>query len=369
MDLYTTIAGIRLENPLMPASGPLTGDAEKMLAIGAQGVGAMVSKTVSRTGARVPRPCIYAGKDAIFNAELWSEYPPEVWLEEFLPAYRAGDPGRPLFVSVGYSAEDVAWLVPRLSPYADAFEISTHYVGKDLDIIAKTVRMVRSCTDRPFFFKLSPHIPDVVGFAQMVLENGGSGVVSINSLGPSIQVDLAARGVLFGNTEGEVWTSGPVIKPVALAIVHKIKKALPQCCIIGAGGVGSAEDVLEFLLAGADGVQMLSSAMLKGRDLYEKILAALPAALEKYGFSSVEDAVRTPLSPLAVRYEKQVPSVSAKACVRCGACAKKCPYFAIHMDGTARVSAEKCFGCGLCQSVCPAGAITGVFGNAEGKGA
>ncbi len=367
MDLHTTIAGIRLENPLMPASGPLTGDAEKMLAIGAQGVGAMVSKTIARTGAQVPRPCIYAGRDYVLNAELWSEYGPDVWLKEFLPVYKAGDPQRPLFVSVGYNKEDVAFLIPELAPFADAFEISTHYVGKDLDTIAQTVRAVRDSTDKPFFFKLSPHIPDVVAFAQMVLENGGSGVVSINSLGPTVKIDLAARGVLFGNTDGEAWTSGPVIKSMALAIVNKIKKALPSCTVIGAGGVSSADDVLEFLLAGADGVQMLSGAMLKGRDLYEKIIAALPAALETYGFASVEDVVRAKLKPYAVRYEKHVPVISHAACMRCGACAKKCPYFAIHMNGTAEIDAEKCFGCGLCQSVCPVGAITGAFGDAEGK--
>lgn len=367
MDLHTTIAGILLKNPLMPASGPLTGDAEKMLAIGAQGVGAMVGKTISRQGARVPRPCIYGERDALMNAELWSEYGPEQWVKDFLPAYKAGDPARPLFLSIGYSVEDVTELLPKLNPFADAYEISTHYVGKDLEHIARTVRAVRDGTDKPFFFKLSPHIPDVVGFAQMVRENGGAGVVAINSLGPTLKIDLARRAIRFGNTEGEVWTSGPVIKPMALALVHKVKKALPDCTIIGVGGVAAAEDVLEFLLAGADGVQMLSGAMLKGRDLYGKILDALPAALESYGFSSVQDVIHTRLKPYTPRYEKRTPTVSAADCVRCGACAQKCPYFAIYMNGTAEINKDKCFGCGLCQSICPKGAIHGVFDVMEGK--
>ncbi len=361
MDLHTTVAGIRLENPLMPASGPLTGDAEKMLALSAQGVGAMVSKTISTTAAKVPRPCIYGGKDVLFNAELWSEYGPQVWIDEFLPAYRSGDPDRPLVISVGYSPEDIACLVPKLEPFADAFEVSTHYVGKDLERIAKTVRMIRSLTEKPFFFKLSPHMPDAVAFAQMVLENGGSGIVAINSLGPGMRIDLSRRSVQFGNSSAEVWASGPVIKPMALALIHRIRKALPHCAILGVGGITSAEDVLEFLLAGADGVQMLSGAMLKGRDLYGKILRDLPKTLARYGFSSIEEVVRTPLADFQPQFEKHPPRVDADKCKQCGMCAARCPYMAIHMDGAARVDPEKCFGCGLCQSICPTGAICGVF--------
>lgn len=362
MDLHTSVAGITLANPLMPASGPLTGDAEKMCDIASQGVGAVVSKTVSVTAARVPRPCIRAGRDALQNAELWSEHGPEVWAQDFLPAFRAAYPALPLFVSVGYHPDEVASLIPRLAPFADAFEVSTHYVGKDLDAIAQTVRTLRDCTDKPFFFKLSPHIPDAVGFAQMVVENGGAGVAAANSVGPAVQVDLAARSLAMGNGEGEVWLSGPAIKPLALALVRRIRRAVPACAVLGVGGVQSVEDVLEFLLAGADAVQMLSGAMLKGRDLYARILKELPAALARYGFASVEDVRRTGLADFAPRYEKRVPRVDDAKCVGCASCANKCPYFAINMQGgKARVDGEKCFGCGLCQSICPARAIAGTF--------
>src|SRR6056297_3612801 len=76
---------IELDNPLMPASGPLVGDAEKILALAAQGLGALVTKTISSKAAPVPHPCIIGVKDYIINAELWSEFPPEKWEEAFLP--------------------------------------------------------------------------------------------------------------------------------------------------------------------------------------------------------------------------------------------------------------------------------------------
>jgi dihydroorotate dehydrogenase (fumarate) len=362
MDLSTLVAGIDLANPLMPASGPLVGDARKMLAIARFGVGALVSKTISVRGAVVPRPCIYGGRDFVMNAELWSEHGPERWIEEFLPTVRAASKV-PLFVSAGYTAEDMSALIPRLDAFADAFEISTHYVGKDLSNIAATVRTIASLTRKPIFLKMSPHIPDAVEFASMALENGASGIVAINSLGPTLMIDAPSRRILVGNDHGEVWTSGPAIKGLALALVRRVKDALPACAVIGTGGVANADDVVEFLLAGADAVQMLSAAMLKGKYLYEKIIADLPAALSRAGFSSVAEARAARLSPVTIRWEARPPKFDLDRCSRCGLCEKICPYFAIENGehGFPAVKSEECFGCGLCQSRCPVAAISGVI--------
>lgn len=359
--LETEVAGLKLQNPLMPASGPLTGDAEKMLAAASLGVGAMVTKTISAAAARVPRPCIAGGRDFIMNAELWSEYGPERWEEEFLPAFRAARPELPLIVSAGYRPEELARLLPRFDRFADAFEISTHYVGKDLTGIGEAVHAVRAHTDKPVFFKLSPHIPEPVAFAETVLAAGANGIVAVNSLGPTLAVDLKRRSVRFGNTDGEVWTSGPVMRPLALALVHRIRTALPECAIIGAGGIDSAESVLEFLLAGADAVQMLSAAMLRGRGLYVDILHSLPGALKRYGFADIAEVRRTVLQVPVPRYSCRVPEVDAAACTACGICARACPYFAIGMNGRAIIDGDRCFGCGLCQTLCPRGAIGGAF--------
>ena len=361
MNLEVNIAGLRLENPLMPAAGPLVGDDDKMHALEQMGVGAMVSKTISVDGAVVPRPCIFGGRDFIMNAELWSEFDYRTWIDEFLPRYRSKS-NLPLIISVGYTKEDMAFLIPKLDPFADAFEISTHYVGKDLDLIGETVREIRANTAKPIFMKISPHIPDPAAFARMVLENGGNGVVAINSLGPTMQIDLKSRSVVLGNKDGEVWISGPAIKPLALGIVHRIKSAVPQCTVIGVGGIASATDVLEFILAGADAVQMLSAAMLKGKDLYESILADLPKALALYGFDSIESVRSSKLKTGDMRLTPDFPSIDLDRCTRCGLCMKICPYFAMTRgeDGFS-ADREKCFGCGLCQSRCPAAAISGVY--------
>lgn len=354
--LETKFDGMVLSNPLMPASGPLTGDFEKLSFIQNQGVGAVVTKTISVKAARVPRPCIYGGRDYVQNSELWSEYPMEKWIGDILPAY-LGIKKSPLVVSVGYTAEDMEILIPALDRFADAFEVSTHYVGKNLDVISKTVSTIRKNTDKPVYMKISPHIPEPIEFAKAVRASGATGVAAINSLGPTMNIDIMSRTINYGGESGFSWTSGPVIKNLALAIVSTIKTALPDFTVIGTGGIQSADDVVEFLLAGASGVQMLSGALLKGKNLYSKIIGDLPDALEKYGFSSIEQVIETQLE-IKTGFKPNITVLDEDKCTHCRLCEKICPYFAIEYDGIIRIDGEKCFGCGLCISKCPVGALS-----------
>jgi dihydroorotate dehydrogenase subfamily 1 len=360
MELRTNVAGLLLDNPLMPASGPLVGSYEKMMAIADFGVGCMVGKTISIEGAEVPRPCIIANNNSIMNAELWSEYSLDYWVNDILPLL-SSNLKIPLILSVGYTKADMEVLIPALDQYCDAFEVSTHYVGKDLSLIGETVKAITKLTEKPVFMKISPHIPDPVAFAKVVQQNGAKGIVAINSLGPTMKIDTVKRKVLMGNEMGEAWTSGPAIKPVALAIINKIKTAMPDFTVIGAGGIESAEDVVEFLLAGADAVQMLSAAMLKGKDLYEKILKDLPKVLEKLDFISVEDVINTTLQKGEVKYFPSFPTADKEKCTLCGICQRVCPYFAITVTDSVQVDSSQCFGCGLCESRCPTKAITGAI--------
>ena len=359
MDLRCKFDGIEIENPLMPAAGPVVGDAEKMLWLEqVAGCGAIVAKTISTKDAHIPHPCIYGDKDYIMNCELWTEYTKEKWINEFLPYYKKHSIGKPLIISVGYTKEDMEVLIPELDKFADAFEVSTHYVGNDLNTLGETVRTIRRLTKKPFYMKISAHMPDPEGFAHTIKVNGANGVVAVNSLGPSMKIDIASRNIIYGNAKGFAWTSGPYIKNIALATVYTIKNAEPSLTVIGVGGIASASDVIEFLLAGASAVQMLSAAMLRGKDLYKKIIDDLPAALEKYGFKSVEEVVNTQLVN-KVAYEKgDVPKLEQSKCIKCGTCSKICPYFAIEMDTYPKFNSEKCFRCGLCVSKCPTKALT-----------
>lgn len=356
LNLSTSFDGMTFKNPLMPAAGPLNGDLAKLRFLVEQDCGGIVTKTISKELPHIPKPCIYGDKTFIMNSELWSEISYEVWVDEILPEFHKSK-DRPLIVSLGYTKEDMEFLVPKVNKYADAYEISTHYVGTDLSVIQDTVRAIRKNTDKPIYMKISPHIPNPELFAKAIKEAGANGVVAINSLGPTMKIDILDRKIIYGNDKGFVWTSGPAIKPIALATVYKIKQAEPSLTVIGVGGIKTADDVLEFLLAGASGVQMLSSALLYGKDLYSKIIKDLPKALEKYGFSSIEEVINHGLKKEVV-YKQSLPVLDKDKCIDCMLCEKICPYFAISYPGVITFDPDKCFECGLCIAKCPTGAIS-----------
>ena len=356
MDLSIELLGKKFSNPLGPAAGPLCEGLENMLFFNDNSCGYMVSKTISIEGAIVKKPCIAGTSNTIYNRELWSELHSDEWIETILPKVFS-EKKKPLIISVGYKEEDFKYLIPKLDPFADFFEISTHYVKENLDGI---VRSIRENTDKPIFMKLSPHVTDYLGFVKKVIGAGATGIVAINSLGPATAVDLKNRSLLLGD---EVWISGPVIKPIALHRVYHIRKAFPDIPIIGVGGIAKAEDVLEFIFAGADLVQMLSSALIKGRYLYDKIVKDLPKALEKYGFSSIEEIRKVRKETIfKVEEEKKnnFPEFNEN-CTLCGLCVKICPAGALSEDRKIIVDKNKCIQCGLCESRCPYDAISGVL--------
>ena len=357
MDLSVKLLNIKFDNPFGPAAGPLVEGLENMQFFNNNLCGYNVAKTISVEGAIVDKPCIAGTSNTIFNCELWSEHHSDVWINEILPAIHK-DKKKPLVVSAGYKEEDFRYLIPKLDPFADMFEISTHYVSEDL--LPGIVKSIRENTDKPIFMKLSPHIDDFLGFVRTVLDAGATGIVAINSLGPATAVDLEKRSVLLSD---QVWISGPAIKPIALHRIYTIRKNFPDIPIIGVGGIGSAKDVLEFILAGADLVQMLSSALIRGRELYDKIIEDLPNTLDFYGFSSIEEIrnVRkeTILSP-EERELNEYPSFNDK-CNLCGLCVKICPAGALTKQDRIVVNKDKCIRCGLCQSRCPQKAIYGVL--------
>jgi dihydroorotate dehydrogenase (fumarate) len=139
-------------------------------------------------------------------------------------------------------------------------------------------------------------------------------------------------------------------------VIHKIKQAEPDLTVIGVGGIATAEDIIEFLLAGASAVQMLSTALIKGKQMYEKIIDDLQRALEKYNFESIEDVIAAPLE-ITTDYEWELPRLIENKCIVCMLCEKVCPYFAITFKDKITFDHDKCTSCGLCVSKCPTDAI------------
>jgi dihydroorotate dehydrogenase (NAD+) catalytic subunit len=354
VDLSVEICGIRFPNPVMTAAGPPGRDGAALLECAAGGAGGLVAKTISRTAAVLPTPNMAEIGHGFLNTELWSELPPEQWIErEYAMARTAG---LPLIVSLGYTAADIADLAPRIRPFADAVELSTHYIGEDAAPMRDAIHAAGDALDVPVLVKLSPLGREMSRAAEHAAMAGADGIVAINSFGPCLAIDLETGAPRMGGPDGVGWLSGPALKPLALRCVRDIARAV-DLPIIGCGGVSRGTDVIEMAMAGASAVQVCTAAILRGRDVYGRIAGETAAWLAAHGHRGLEEvrglALRVP-SPDATR----PPVLDVDLCNGCGLCEGSCVYDAIHVvDRRAVLDDERCERCGLCITRCRPGAL------------
>jgi len=284
------------------------------------------------------------------NTELWSELPPEQWLEHEYALARTA--GLPLIVSLGYTAEEIAELAPKVQPFADAVELSTHYIGEDPAPMVGAVRAAKRALDVPVFVKLSPHGHDMAGAARLAEDAGADGIAAINSFGPVLALDIETRMPRLGGQNGYGWLSGPAIKPLAVRCVRDIARAV-DIPVIGVGGIARGADVVEFLMAGASAVQVCTAAILRGPSVFGKIAGELDAWLDAHGHASVQEVVGAALTQGWPAGRPEIPVVDPDACNGCGICETSCVYGAIHVvDGRVALDGERCSRCGLCVTRC-----------------
>ncbi len=359
-NLQVNICGLEFRNPILPAAGPPSKDGAMLQAATKGGAGGLVTKTISMAPADVPRPCMAEIRGGFLNTELWSELPKEQWIETEYAQARAC--GLPVIVSLGYTAEQIRELAPLVRPFADALELSTHYVGNNITPITDALRAAKETVDVPVFMKLSPH-PNIQEIALALEEAGADALVMINSFGPCLSIDVETGMPLMGSRDGFGWLSGAAIKPLALRCVYDAARAV-EIPIFGVGGVSNGHDAAEMLMAGASAVQVCTEAILRGPTVYGRIARELDAFLNNHGYASVDE-----IRGLTVRLMRQCgppqaarpPEVNMERCTLCGQCEKSCVYGAIHQDKESKIltiDEEKCFHCGLCVTRCKLKAMT-----------
>ena len=373
VDLVVEFCGLKFRNPVLTAAGPPVRDAERIKRCIEGGAGGIVSKTISVKAADpfIPRPHMAEVKGAFLNTELWSELSPEEWFEKHLKEARKATKaaGIPLIVSLGYTAEEIAKLVPEVEKYADGLELSVHYIGADPTPMQESVKAAKK-SGLPVFLKLSPHPGiDPVLWAKKALEAGADGISAINSFGPVLALDLSTpiplervKGLpVMGGDKGYGWLSGPPLRYLAQRIIFEVARALPNVPIIGVGGVASGRDAVEMLMVGAWAVGVCTAAILNGPQIYGKIAKEIAEVLEKLGFKSVEEVRGYTIknwNKRWIRYKSSPPKLYVEKCVGCRLCEISCPYDAIKVvNGKAKLFEDKCFGCGLCATRCRHGAL------------
>ena len=296
--LSTALCGIELDNPVIPASGTFGYGYEFAELYDINCLGTFSFKGTTREPRfGNPRPRIAEANDGMLNAVGLQNPGVDAVIREELPKLKAVF-RKPVIANVsGFSVEEYAQVCEKLDRQEQVgwleVNISCPNVhgggmsfGTDPAAAAEVVRAVKAVTAKPVLVKLSPNVTDIVAIARACEEAGADGLSLINTL-MAMRIDLKTRRPVLANVTGGL--SGPAVFPLALRMVWQVSRAV-SIPVVGLGGVSSAEDVIEMLLAGACAVQV-GAANLRDPYACKQILDALPAALDRYGFDTIQDCI------------------------------------------------------------------------------
>lgn len=298
VNLTTHIGGgLILRNPVMTASGTFGYGREFADFVNLQHLGAIVVKGISllpRSGN--PPPRIVETTGGMLNAIGLENVGVEAFLRDKLPFLR--EVGTPVVVNIlGDSLDDYASLAEILNDIEviSAIEVNISCpnvkqggvaFGTDPEMVRAVTRVVKAKTTRPVIIKLSPNVTDITVTARAAEEGGADAVSLINTL-IGMAIDHRTRTPRLANVIGGL--SGPAIKPVALRMVWQTARAV-KIPVIGIGGIMSAEDALEFLVAGASAVQ-IGTANFVNPDTTERVVDGITSYLRQSGCQSLQEIV------------------------------------------------------------------------------
>ena len=294
--LAVSLCGIGLDNPVIPASGTFGYGREFAEVYDINILGTFSFKgTTKEPRLGNPTPRIAETPCGMLNAVGLQNPGVDKVISEELPAM-AKFFRKPVMANVsGFSVDDYVYTCEKLDKEAQVgwleVNISCPNVhgggmsfGTDPKAAAEVTRAVKAVTTKPVIVKLSPNVTDIVSIAKACEEAGTDGISLINTL-LGMRIDLKTRKPILANTTGGL--SGPAVFPVALRMVYQVAHAV-AVPVVGMGGVTTAEDVLEMMMAGATAVEV-GAANLVDPLACKRIIEALPAAMDKYGIKTLKE--------------------------------------------------------------------------------
>ena len=297
-DTGVTLCGIELDNPVIPASGTFGYGYEfaDLYDINCLGTFSFKGTTKEpRFGNDTPR--IAECPSGLLNSVGLQNPGVHKVISEELPRL-AKVFSKPVMANVsGFSVDDyvytsrllaeqdqVGWLEVNIScPNVHGGGMS---FGTDPCMAAEVVSEVRKVTDKPIIVKLSPNVTDIVSIATACEDAGADGISLINTL-MGMRIDLKTRKPILANVTGGL--SGPAVFPVALRMVYQVSQAV-SIPVVGMGGVSSAEDVIEMMMAGAAAVEV-GAANLINPYASRDIISDLPIVMERCGIRSLKEII------------------------------------------------------------------------------
>jgi dihydroorotate dehydrogenase (NAD+) catalytic subunit len=299
VDLQVTLGRLRLKNPVLVASGTFGYVREMQGLVRLERLGGVIPKTVTyQARAGNPTPRTVETASGLLNAIGLDNDGIAHFRAYHLPYLRTV--GTAVIANIAGEDEDQFVAMAEMlgaEPGLAAIElnISCPNVSHGLDLgidagaVGKLVRRVRAVCPLPIIAKLTPNVTNIVPIAEAAAEAGADAVSLINTL-RGMAVDWRRRRPILAYDVGGL--SGPAIKPIALRIVWDVARALPGLPLIGIGGIASADDALEFLVAGASAIQV-GTATFYDPTASERVLTDLTCRLDEAGVADVRSLIGT----------------------------------------------------------------------------
>ena len=296
MNTRVTIAGVELKNPVMTASGTFGSGMEYSEFVDLNGLGAVVTKGVANVpwpGNPTPRVAeVYGG---MLNAIGLQNPGIDVFIERDLAFLRPFDT-RVIVNVCGKTVEDYLEVVERLADTdADMLEINVSCpnvkegaiaFGQKADCLYDITSAIKKKAAQPIIMKLSPNVTDITEMARAAEAAGADAISLINTL-TGMKIDIHRRSFVLANRTGGM--SGPAVKPVAVRMVYQCANAV-KIPVIGMGGISTAEDALEFLMAGASAVAV-GAANFVNPYATREIVEGIEAFMEKEGIGDIHEII------------------------------------------------------------------------------
>ncbi len=296
MNMSVNIAGVEWKNPVTVASGTFGSGAEFSEFVDLNRLGAVTTKGVANLPwAGNPTPRVAETYGGMMNAVGLQNPGIDLFCERDIPFLKNYD--TKIIVNVcGKSTEDYCDVVERLAEEdVDMLEINISCpnvkeggiaFGQNPKAAEEITKAVKKYAKQPVIMKLSPNVTDITEMARAVEAGGADAVSLINTL-TGMKIDINRRQFVIANKTGGV--SGPAIHPIAVRMVYQVANAI-ALPIIGMGGIASAEDAIEMILAGASAVSV-GTANFYQPAITMEIVDGIEAYMKKYGFESVADMV------------------------------------------------------------------------------
>ncbi len=373
MRLGTSVGGVVFDSPLLLASGYITETPDFYIRARRFGCGGMVTRSlkefVPSERSRIPAPrYVVPDPSMMLNCEWGNENPWTQWRDHWLAqAKQAG--GRVILSLSGRSIEGCGNLIrafEKLEPDAYEINVSCSHSGAlhgnlnvNIEHVRKLMAHIRPLARRPIWVKLS-YSTILIEMAVAAQEEGCDAIVCTNSIGPGLLLDVETGKPKLGIKDGAGGMTGKAIFPIALRCVYELFRAL-TIPVVGVGGIYTAEDVIQMLMAGARAVQLYTRPALQGPRVFGKVVGGLESYFARHPeYANVADLVG-----VAHRFNHEhsfdapPPQIIAERCTGCVKCFPACAFDAIRFESrgsgkpTLAVINSNCNGCNACVGVCP----------------